>query len=119
MLTPGVNRVMVQAQHPCEAPLPILELPQVNKPRERTRGGASLIEPMDPDLHGPIALDRVNLQAARNDGARDAARRWAGCGELTSVLPNLLPCGEASLIVIELDIVGKDGICLGGIARRE
>src|SRR3954465_6354598 len=105
MLMPGVNRVMVQAQHACEAPLPILEMPHMNKPRERTRGRASLIEPMDPDLHGPITLDRVHPQTAWNDGARDAARGRARCGELTGVLPNLLTSGEASLIVIELDIV--------------
>jgi len=43
----------------------------------------------------------------------------AGCREPAGVLPNLLAHRKAVFIVIELDIVSKDGIGLSGIARNE
>ena len=63
---------MVETQDAGKAPRLVLQPPYVDETRQRAGGCAALIEAMNPDLHGTVALDREYLQAAGNDGTGNA-----------------------------------------------
>jgi len=74
---------------------------------------------MHPDLYGSISPYGVHPQASRHYGTTYATVTWTRSGEAAGVLAYLVTHRQAGLIVIELNVLRKNGVGLGGVASLE
>src|SRR5215813_15012308 len=97
---------MVEADDARQLPRAVSESPEVNESTLAERLSvivAGMVKAMDADLQGAPALDRIHLEAPRNQ----LAGHLAADVLLHRIDEVLLPDAEAVAVVIELDVLGE------------
>src|SRR5688572_21155126 len=110
---------MIEAEDAGQAPRLVLQPPHVDEASQGAGRRSAFVEAMHSDLRRTVAFDREYPQAAGHEGSRHAILSGTRFGETAGVLAYLLAGREAVLVVIELDVLGEDGIGLGRIAGHE